>query len=125
MHKLLLSKQEKRIRRSQALRNVMEVACHVLSEIQQNDSISHRELCRKVSKTVNHVTLKNHLEDMRELSLIERTEEAATENSQTRHLKPGRTVHYRITDIGRDFVTLISNLLERQSNCSDASDLIW
>ena len=106
MHDLLHKRQRKDYR-SHAIHHALEVMCRILRAIEQNENISHRKLCGKVSKDVNHVTLSSHLKEMQELFLIERSEERANENSPTRHLKPGFVAHYRITDFGREFLRLI------------------
>ena len=98
-------------RRSHVLHHVLEVMCQILRAIEQNENISHRKLCKKVSKDVSHVTLSSHLKEMQELFLVERSEEQVSEKSQTRRLKPGFVVHYRITDFGRQFLRLICDRL--------------
>lgn len=103
-------------RHSHVLQHVLEVMCQILRAIEQNENISHRKLCNKVSRDVSHVTLSSHLKEMQELFLVERSEEQVSEKSPTRRLKPGFVVHYRITDFGRQFLRLV---WERVSNAEE------
>lgn len=93
-------------KRGRSIRYVFKEMSEILLAIDQNEDISYRQLVR-VLKRAKQATITRRLRELCELAMIEKWKESIGDNSQTRGLKPRYLTHYRITEVGKQYLWLV------------------